>query len=193
MGRGKVEIKRIENSNIRQVTYSNRRNGILKKAKEISVLCDAQVSLIIFSSSSKMHDYCSPNSSLINILDAYQKQSGIRLWDARHENLSNEIERVKKENDNMQIELRYLKGEDIQSLHHKELMSIEDALENGLTRVRERQMEIYRMAKDNFADKERLLEDENKRLGYKFQQVMDMQMPCSYRVQPLQPNLHDQF
>nr|ABP96914.1 GLOBOSA-like protein [Primula vulgaris]AQT19638.1 GLO2 [Primula vulgaris] len=193
MGRGKVEIKRIENSNIRQVTYSNRRNGILKKAKEISVLCDAQVSLIIFSSSGKMHDYCSPNSSLINILDAYQKQSGIRLWDARHENLSNEIERVKKENDNMQIELRYLKGEDIQSLHHKELMSIEDALENGLTRVRERQMEIYRMAKDNFADKERLLEDENKRLGYKFQQVMDMQMPCSYRVQPLQPNLHDQF
>nr|ANU06256.1 GloT [Primula veris] len=193
MGRGKVEIKRIENSNIRQVTYSNRRNGILKKAKEISVLCDAQVSLIIFASSGKMHDYCSPNSSLINILDAYQKQSGIRLWDARHENLSNEIERVKKENDNMQIELRYLKGEDIQSLHHKELMSIEDALENGLTRVRERQMEIYRMAKDNFADKERLLEDENKRLGYKFQQVMDMQMPCSYRVQPLQPNLHDQF
>nr|ANU06259.1 GloT [Primula elatior] len=193
MGRGKVEIKRIENSNIRQVTYSNRRNGILKKAKEISILCDAQVSLIIFASSGKMHDYCSPNSSLINILDAYQKQSGIRLWDARHENLSNEIERVKKENDNMQIELRYLKGEDIQSLHHKELMSIEVALENGLTRVRERQMEIYRMAKDNFADKERLLEDENKRLGYKFQQVMDMQMPCSYRVQPLQPNLHDQF
>nr|ANU06260.1 GloT [Primula farinosa] len=193
MGRGKVEIKRIENSNIRQVTYSNRRNGILKKAKEISVLCDAQVSLVIFASSGKMHDYCSPNSSLINILDAYQKQSGIKLWDAKHENLSNEIERVKKENDNMQIELRYLKGEDIQSLHHKELMSIENALENGLNRVRERQMEIYRMAKDNFADKGRRLDDENKRLSYKFQQVMDMQMPCSYRVQPIQPNLHDRF
>nr|BAK09618.2 MADS-box transcription factor [Cyclamen persicum] len=206
MGRGKIEIKRIENSNNRQVTYSKRRNGIVKKAKEISVLCDAQVSLVIFASSGKMHEYVSPNSSLINILDAYQKQSGTRLWDAKHENLSNEIERIKKENDNMQNELRHLKGEDINSLHHKELMSIEDALENGLTCIRERQMEIYRMAKKNFADKERLLEDENKRLTYQMHQVMDMeggemeneyqyqpQMPFSFRVQPIQPNLHERF
>lgn len=63
MGRGKIEIKRIENSSNRQVTYSKRRNGIIKKAKEITVLCDAQVSLVIFASSGKMHEYCSPSTT----------------------------------------------------------------------------------------------------------------------------------
>ena len=62
MGRGKIEIKRIENSSSRQVTYSKRRNGIMKKAKEITVLCDAKVSLIIFASSGKMQEYCSPST-----------------------------------------------------------------------------------------------------------------------------------
>lgn len=62
MGRGKIEIKRIENSSNRQVTYSKRRNGIMKKAKEISVLCDAQVSVVIFASSGKMHEFCSPST-----------------------------------------------------------------------------------------------------------------------------------
>ncbi|WVZ20010.1 hypothetical protein V8G54_007332, partial [Vigna mungo] len=85
MGRGKIEIKRIENSSNRQVTYSKRKNGILKKAKEISVLCDAQVSLIIFGASGKMHEYISPSTTLIDILDRYQRASGKTLWDAKHE------------------------------------------------------------------------------------------------------------
>ncbi|KAK3217906.1 hypothetical protein Dsin_011876 [Dipteronia sinensis] len=46
MGRGKIEIKRIENLNSRQVTFSKRRNGLLKKAKELSVLCDAELILV---------------------------------------------------------------------------------------------------------------------------------------------------
>ncbi|CAL5384815.1 unnamed protein product [Camellia sinensis] len=142
MGRGKIEIKRIENSSNRQVTYSKRRNGIMKKAKEITVLCDAQVSLVIFASSGKMHEYCSPSTTLVDILDKYHKQSGERLWDAKHENLSIELDRIKKENDSMQIELRHLKGEDITSLHHKELMAIEEALENGLGSVREKQASL---------------------------------------------------
>jgi hypothetical protein len=40
MGRGKIEIKRIENTTNLQVTFSKRRNGLLKKAREISVLCE---------------------------------------------------------------------------------------------------------------------------------------------------------
>ncbi|KAK6939919.1 Transcription factor, MADS-box [Dillenia turbinata] len=139
MGRGKIEIKRIENLSNRQVTFSKRRNGIIKKAKEITVLCDAHVSLVIFGSSGKMVEYCSPSTTVTDILDRYHKQSGKRLWDAKHENLSKEIERIKKENDNMQIELRHLKGEDITSLPHKELMVLEEALETGLAWVRDKQ------------------------------------------------------
>nr|XP_007153483.1 hypothetical protein PHAVU_003G039400g [Phaseolus vulgaris]ESW25477.1 hypothetical protein PHAVU_003G039400g [Phaseolus vulgaris] len=59
MGRGKVELKRIENKINRQVTFAKRRNGLLKKAYELSVLCDAEVALIIFSNRGKLYEFCS--------------------------------------------------------------------------------------------------------------------------------------
>nr|UPY89960.1 MADS transcription factor [Consolida ajacis] len=210
MGRGKIEIKRIENSTNRQVTYSKRRNGILKKAKEITVLCDAEVSLVVFSSTGKMSEFISPNASLIKILDKYQRTSGRRLWDAKHEYLNSEVERIKKENDNMQIELRHLKGEDLTSLNPKELIPIEAALQNGLTEVRAKQAEVWKMMKKN----DRLLEEENKHLNYVLQQkqqqmhmngnARDLEneyhqngrdypshMPFTFRAQPMQPNLQE--
>ncbi|KAI3757554.1 hypothetical protein L6452_05094 [Arctium lappa] len=62
MVRGKVEVKRIENATSRQVTFTKRRNGLLKKAYELSVLCDAEVALIIFSQKGKLYDFSSSNS-----------------------------------------------------------------------------------------------------------------------------------
>lgn len=59
MVRGKVEMKRIENSTSRQVTFSKRRNGLLKKAYELSVLCDAEVSVIIFSQKGRLYEFSS--------------------------------------------------------------------------------------------------------------------------------------
>jgi len=61
MVRGKTQMKRIENATRRQVTFSKRRNGLLKKAYELSVLCDAEVGLMIFSSSGKLHEFASPS------------------------------------------------------------------------------------------------------------------------------------
>jgi SRF-type transcription factor (DNA-binding and dimerisation domain) len=65
MGRGKIEIKKIENTTSRQVTYSKRRSGILKKARELTVLCDAQISIIMFSNTNKHYEYCSPSTELV--------------------------------------------------------------------------------------------------------------------------------
>ncbi|KAG6487807.1 hypothetical protein ZIOFF_056414 [Zingiber officinale] len=62
MGRGRVQLKRIENKINRQVTFSKRRSGLLKKAHEISVLCDAEVALIIFSTKGKLYEYSSTDS-----------------------------------------------------------------------------------------------------------------------------------
>jgi hypothetical protein len=59
MVRGKTELKRIENSTSRQVTFSKRRSGLLKKAFELSVLCDAEVALIVFSSRGKLYEFAS--------------------------------------------------------------------------------------------------------------------------------------
>jgi hypothetical protein len=65
MGRGRVELKRIENKINRQVTFSKRRNGLLKKAYELSVLCDAEVALIVFSSRGKLYEFGSAGYACI--------------------------------------------------------------------------------------------------------------------------------
>jgi hypothetical protein len=62
MGRGKIVIRRIDNSTSRQVTFSKRRNGIFKKAKELGILCDAEVGLVIFSSTGRLYEYASTRS-----------------------------------------------------------------------------------------------------------------------------------
>ena len=59
MGRGKIVIKRIDNSTNRQVTFSKRRNGLLKKARELSILCDAEIGVIVFSSTGRLYDFAS--------------------------------------------------------------------------------------------------------------------------------------
>jgi hypothetical protein len=59
MVRGKTQMKRIENAASRQVTFSKRRNGLLKKAFELSVLCDAEVAVIIFSTRGKLYEFSS--------------------------------------------------------------------------------------------------------------------------------------
>ena len=64
MGRGRVELKRIENKINRQVTFAKRRNGLLKKAYELSVLCDAEVALIIFSNRGKLYEFSSTSRYL---------------------------------------------------------------------------------------------------------------------------------
>ncbi|KAK4476938.1 hypothetical protein RD792_016107 [Penstemon davidsonii] len=71
MGRGKIVIRRIDNSTSRQVTFSKRRNGLLKKANELSILCDAEVGLIIFSSTGKLYDFA--NTSMNSVIERYNK------------------------------------------------------------------------------------------------------------------------
>lgn len=57
--RGKVQLKRIEDKNSRRVTFSKRRNGLIKKARELAVLCDVDIALIIFSSWGRLYEYSS--------------------------------------------------------------------------------------------------------------------------------------
>ncbi|URE39405.1 K-box region [Musa troglodytarum] len=62
MGRRRVELRRIEDNTSRQVCFSKRRNGLLKKAKELSVLCDVEVGLILSSAKGKLYHFASPYS-----------------------------------------------------------------------------------------------------------------------------------
>jgi hypothetical protein len=55
----KIKIKKIDNVTARQVTFSKRRRGLLKKAEELSVLCDAEVALTVFSATGKLFEFSS--------------------------------------------------------------------------------------------------------------------------------------
>ncbi|RCV31647.1 hypothetical protein SETIT_6G194800v2 [Setaria italica] len=61
MGRVKLPIRRIENTTNRQVTFSKRRNGLVKKAYELSVLCDIDVALLMFSPSGRLSHFSGRN------------------------------------------------------------------------------------------------------------------------------------
>ncbi|CAI8598970.1 unnamed protein product [Vicia faba] len=52
-GRQKIEMKKMSNESNLQVTFSRRRRGLFKKASELSTLCDAKISLVVFSPSEK--------------------------------------------------------------------------------------------------------------------------------------------
>ncbi|MCL7041481.1 hypothetical protein MKW94_016707, partial [Papaver nudicaule] len=74
MVRGKTEMRRIENATSRQVTFSKRRNGLMKKAFELSVLCEAEVALIVFSPRGKLYEFSSSSTcSIQKTIERYQK------------------------------------------------------------------------------------------------------------------------
>ncbi|CAH8313186.1 unnamed protein product [Eruca vesicaria subsp. sativa] len=73
MGRRKVEIKRIENKSSRQVTFCKRRNGLMEKARQLSVLCESSVALLIVSSTGKLYS-SSSGDSMAKILKRYEIQ-----------------------------------------------------------------------------------------------------------------------
>uniref|UniRef100_A0A0D3D2A7 MADS-box domain-containing protein n=1 Tax=Brassica oleracea var. oleracea TaxID=109376 RepID=A0A0D3D2A7_BRAOL len=66
MGRGKIEMKKIENVNSRQVTFSKSRNRLIKKANELSFLCEVDV--IVFSSTVNVY-YFSKGRAVLSTID----------------------------------------------------------------------------------------------------------------------------
>ena len=81
MGRRKIDIVRIDNERHRQITFTKRKSGLIKKATELSILCDAQVGVIIFGSNHKMSIYSSaPIEQLINRFHEYKEQPEVRVW-----------------------------------------------------------------------------------------------------------------
>lgn len=69
MGRKKIAIKRIEGDSQRKATFEKRRVGLLKKAMELSILCDCELSVTIKPRASAMLR----NSYYIYSSDPYNK------------------------------------------------------------------------------------------------------------------------
>ncbi|KAL5582083.1 hypothetical protein UlMin_014525 [Ulmus minor] len=165
MGRGRVQLKRIENKISRQVTFSKRRNGLLKKAHEISVLCDAQVALVIFSAKGKLIEYSS-EPSMESILEKYEKySSGERQlvgtssesqgnWNLELPKLANRIEVLQRS-------IRNYLGEDLEPLSLREVRNLEQQLDMALKRVRSRKNQLMQETISELHKKTKTLQVQN--------------------------------
>lgn len=160
MGRGKIEIKRIENTTSRLVTFCKRRNGLLKKAYELSVLCEADVALIIFSERGKLSEYA--NKSVDRTIERYKKTQKkeiqckpiTQLWQNEAQKLRREIDMLAKTN-------RNLMGENLSSLDMKELDELEVRLGRGIHRVRSKKRQMLLQEIEAMQQREQLLIAEN--------------------------------
>uniref|UniRef100_A0AAU7LJK6 MADS56 n=1 Tax=Hippophae rhamnoides TaxID=193516 RepID=A0AAU7LJK6_9ROSA len=133
MGRGKIEIKRIDNQTNRQVTYSKRRNGIFKKAEELTVLCDAKVSIIMLSgSTNKLHNYVSKTTSTKEMFDMYQNTLKTDLWKSHYERMQKTLKELEEKNYEYRRAIRQRLGHDLNGLSFAELHSLEDKISSSL-------------------------------------------------------------
>lgn len=167
MAREKIQIKKIDNATARQVTFSKRRRGLFKKAEELSVLCDADVALIIFSSTGKLFEYSS--SSMKEILERHNlhsknldklDQPSLELQLVENSNYT----RLSKEIAEKSHQLRQMRGEELQGLNIEELQQLEKSLEAGLSRVIEKKGEKIMVEINDLQTKGMQLMEENERL-----------------------------
>ncbi|XP_062221025.1 MADS-box transcription factor 6-like [Phragmites australis] len=172
MGRGRVELKRIENKINRQVTFSKRRNGLLKKAYELSVLCDAEVALIIFSSRGKLYEFGSAGQSITKTLERYQHC----CFNAQDSNALSETQtwyqemsKLRAKFEALQRTQRHLLGEDLGPLSVKELQQLEKQLECALSQARQRKTEVMMEQVEELRRKERHLGEINRQLKHKLE------------------------
>nr|BAR64284.1 short vegetative phase-like protein 2 [Gentiana triflora var. japonica] len=178
MARDKIQIKKIDNATARQVTFSKRRRGLFKKAQELAVLCDADVALIIFSSTGKLFEYSS--SSMKEILERHNLHTKnlekmelpsveLQVWfvvlvqNSKCKKLSEEVAEKTRQ-------LRQMRGEELLGMTVEELQQLEMSLEAGLGRVRVKKGEKIMKEINQLLHKGLLLMQENESLKQKVMQ-----------------------
>ncbi|WVZ23309.1 hypothetical protein V8G54_001853 [Vigna mungo] len=189
MGRGRVQLKRIENKINRQVTFSKRRAGLLKKAHEISVLCDAEVALIVFSHKGKLFEYATDSwsdsiwllvklifdLSMEKILERYERYAYAERQLVANDSESQgnwtiEYTRLKAKIDLLQRNHRHYMGEDLGSMSLKELQSLEQQLDTALKQIRTRRNQLMYESISELQKKEKVIQEQNNMLAKKIKE-----------------------
>ncbi|XP_039064461.1 MADS-box protein AGL42-like [Hibiscus syriacus] len=171
MVRGKIQMKRIENATSRQVTFSKRRSGLLKKAYELYVLCDAEVAVIIFSHRGGLYEFSS-SDNMQKTIERYRKctreaQTDICNTERYIQQLRLEAETMAKKIEFLEVHRRKLLGQSLGSCSIEELREVESQLERSLKNIRARKNLVFQEQVEQLKAKKRFVQEENIKLSKK--------------------------
>ncbi|KAF7098110.1 hypothetical protein CFC21_099877 [Triticum aestivum] len=170
MGRGRVEIRRIANDVSRRATFGKRSAGLLKKARELAVLCDVDLGVLVFdgAGSGRHAHYCSPNTSWTELIQRYDSITNDQLQGNEgtnhhdHQQLLTDIARLRREHDHLEATLQRHTGEDLPSgATAAELRDLEQRLECALDKVREMKDKLMEEQLDESHNRMHILEEQN--------------------------------
>ncbi|CAL4912968.1 unnamed protein product [Urochloa decumbens] len=187
--RERIAIRRIENLTARQVTFSKRRRGLFKKAEELSILCDAEVGLIVFSATGKLFHFA--NTSMKQIIDRYDSHSKTLQKSEAPSQLQSHVDdntcaKLREELAEATLKLRQMRGEELQRLSVQQLQELEKTLESGLGSVLKTKSQKISDEISGLERKRMLLIEENSRLKEQLQVTrmarMEMQLGADSEV-----------
>ncbi|KAF7135824.1 hypothetical protein RHSIM_Rhsim08G0042000 [Rhododendron simsii] len=145
MGRRKLELKTIEDKSSRQVTFSKRRSGLMKKARELSVLCDVEIAVFVFSGGGKLYEFCT-GDSLRRIFECYQihGDAGRRGQESKKHN--EEYMDLWNGTNLLPIVHRLFEEHKVDQLDVTELTQLEHKLDTTLRQTRKRKSQLMMKA-----------------------------------------------
>nr|WQI83088.1 MADS-box transcription factor [Spirodela polyrhiza] len=177
MGRGKVQLRRIENTSNRQITFSKRRNGLLKKACELSILCEVEVGLLIFSATGKSYQYSSHDMG--SIISRYRETMGMEHLNSPQSRTAEywrtEIDKLTKVVESLEARQKHFAGEELLSLGIREVKQLERQMKIGLDRIRSRKRKIISEHISSLKKKQKELQEEN---AYLHRRLQETDMAC---------------
>ncbi|XP_010233660.1 MADS-box protein SOC1 [Brachypodium distachyon] len=171
--RGRREMRRIECATSRQVTFSKRRSGLLKKAFELGVLCDAEVGLLVFSPRGRLYEYAS-TADLQKTIDRYLNHTKgapaneKALESAGVQMCRSEATALQQKIDAIEGYQRKLMGEGLESCSTHELQELEQQLEKSLSCIRQKKQKKMLDQILELREKEEKLLMENSSLREKY-------------------------
>ncbi|KAJ0234290.1 Protein MADS AFFECTING FLOWERING 5 [Hirschfeldia incana] len=167
MGRKKVEIKRIENKSSRQVTFCKRRNGLMKKARQLSILCESSVAILVVSSTGKLYSFSS-GDSMAKILRRYEIQHADEL---KTVDIAEKGRNYLSHKELLEIVQCKLEETESDNISVESLISLEEQFKSALSVTRARKAELMMELVNNLQEKEKLLRKENKVLASQLKQM----------------------
>ncbi|KAF2924782.1 MADS-box transcription factor 50-like isoform X2 [Oryza sativa Japonica Group] len=162
---GRREMRRIEDTTRRQVTFSKRRKGLLKKASELSVLCDAEVALLVFSPRGRFFHFASA-PSLEGTIDRYishtqEAPANKKPRELTVKNMKSQSETLAMEIDTVEAYTRKMQGENLESCSLQELHGLEMQMEKSLSSIRLQKQKKLMDKISQLQQQEKILSEEN--------------------------------